>query len=477
MNRYAAVVMEGASRAVLEAAAELALGFGPRVAILADAIVLDVTGCAHLYGGEAELKKKLETVHPERRSAERSGVEWVQTLAEAEEPHTPSTRRSGSAQHERHFESDPSSMHKHPRYVKPKADNVPPPPPVKLKSFGVAIDERPRIALAMARGGGRSFEALPLAALGLDEESLDYFAALSIGTVAELRTLPMFELERRLPASALPAVALVHGQGSDALEWWSPPEVPEASVELEHGVEHLEPLLFVLKGLVDPLCVRLEARGELLAQAELWVKYEKLPELREREQTWAAVFPAPLREGRAVLNVLKLRLEARGLKAPVREVKLRFVQTVEAAPRALHLWSKETAAVSALPTLIAELVAELGEERVGSLTVQDRHAASARTTLARVGSISATPSSPWVTLSYAASEPLRAQVKAEPWEGPTSGRLLVRRQGVEWWTRGFSDAWDSMAVWIDGLGATAWVDQRLGDSFGASSWLRGWIEG
>jgi protein ImuB len=449
MSRYAAILMEGATRAVLEAVAEIALTFGPRVAIEPDAVVVDVTGCAHLLGGEAELAKKLK-----------ARVARLFTMPSKKAP----------------LPEVPQALHTHPRHVKPKPDNVPPPPPVKLKSFGLALDDHPRVALAMARGGGRSFAELPLAALGFDEESLDYFASLSVNTVAELQGLPVFELERRLPASARAAVALAHGHVPDAVEWWMPPEIPESSVELDHGVEHLEPLLFVLKGLVDPLCARLEARGQLLAEAELWVKYEKLPGLEQREQTWQAVFPSALRDAKAVLNVLKLRLEAVGLRAPVREVRLRLLQTVEAEPRALHLWTKETTAVSALPTLIAELVAELGEERVGSLTVQDRHAASSRTALVRVGTMSATPVSPWVSLSYAASEPLRAQ-KAEPWDGPTSGKLLVRRQGVEWWTHGFSDAWDSLAVWIDGLGATAWVDQRLGDSYRASSWLRGWVDG
>jgi nucleotidyltransferase/DNA polymerase involved in DNA repair len=451
MSRYAAVVLEGAARPVLEAAAELALGFGPRCAIEEGAVIIDVTGCAHLHGGEAELLSKLK---------ERLGP-----LHDVEVPRP------------KEVAPVPQGMHTHPRHLRPEPS--PAEPRVELKprrAVRVAIADAPKVALALARGGGESFEALPLSAVGFEEEALEYFAALSIHTVGELQALPVFELERRLPASARAAVALVHGEDAAALTWWAPPEVPEACVELDHGVEHLEPLLFVLKGLVDPLCSRLEARGELLVQAELWVKYEKLPELQQREATWEAVFPAPLRDAKAVLNVLKLKLEAQGLRAPVREVRVRFTQRAKAEPRALHLWTKETESASALPTLIAELLAELGEECVGALTVEDRHAASSRTQLSRVGATSTTPVSPWVTLTYATREPLRSQ-KAEPWNGSTSGRLLLRRQGVEWWTRGFSDAWDSLAVWVDGFGATAWVDQRLGDSFDASSWLRGWVEG
>ena len=85
--------------------------------------------------------------------------------------------------------------------------------------------------------------------------------------------------------------------------------------------------------------------------------------------------------------------------------------------------------------------------------------------------------SPWVQLTYGASEPLRMSLKPQVWEGTASGRLLVRRQGLEWWRRGFSEAWDSLAVWVPSLCATAWVDQRLGEGFGPSAWLRGWVEG
>jgi len=189
------------------------------------------------------------------------------------------------------------------------------------------------------------------------------------------------------------------------------------------------------------------------------------------------VFPSPLRDSKAVLNVFKLRLEAEALEAPVRELKVRFTQTVERLPKALHLWTKEAASVRALPVLIAELTAELGPERVGCLLVCDRHAASVRSALGPIGGSSVVPASPWVRLTYAASEPLRCALQPQPWEGATGGRLLVRRQGLEWWTRGFSEAWDSLAVWVPSLMATAWVDQRLGEGFGTSAWLRGWLEG
>jgi protein ImuB len=303
---------------------------------------------------------------------------------------------------------------------------------------------------------------------------------LGVYTVGEAQALPPDELERRLGPKGRAALRRMHGDDAGLPDWYQPPAVIEASAELDHGVEALEPFLFVLKGLVDPSCpscARLEARSQLLARAELKVKYEKSPALERREQTWDAVFPSPLRDGKAVLNVLKLKLEAQGLKAPVREVSLRFVQTVERLPRALHLWAKETAALRALPALIAELTAELGHERVGCLTVRDRHAASARSVLLGVGEASVKPTSPWVQLTYASSEPLRMCPKPQPWEGAASGRLLVRRQGLEWWRRGFCEAWDSLAVWVPSLCATAWVDQRLGEGYGPSAWLRGWVEG
>lgn len=421
-TRYAAIVLPNAGSAALEAAAELALGFGPRCALERGVVVLDVSGCGHLYGGERQLAEQLH-------------AKLVELHAEAR----------------------------------------------------VALADGPSVAATVARGcvgiclvpegrGHAALGPLPIEVLGFDEKLCAWFAGLGVYTVGEMQKLPASELERRLGPLARGAIALMHGEDRPPTSWYSPPTVPEAAIELEHGIEGLEPFLFVLKSLVDPLSVRLEARGLLLARAELWVKYERLPDLHVREQTWEAVFPAPLRDAKAVLAVLRLRLEGSRLQGPVREVRLRYVQTVARVPRALHLWTKETAAARALPTLIAELTAELGPERVGCLLVRDRHAASVRSMLGTMGEWSKAPASPWVGLVYAAHEPLRA-LKAEPWEGATSGRLMVRRQGVEWWARGFSDAWDSLAVWVPSLGANAWVDLRLGEGFGPSAWLRGWLDG
>ena len=294
------------------------------------------------------------------------------------------------------------------------------------------------------------------------------------GTVGDVQRLPPSELERRFGAAVRPSLKLMHGEDTPPLDWWQPPQIPQASAELEHGLEALEPLLFVIKGLVDGLCARLEARGQALSRAELFVRYEKLPGLTHRTQAWDVAFPLPLREPKAVLNVLRLKLDAEGLAAPVREVALKLVHTVEQRPRALHLWSKESSALGALPTLIAELCAELGADRVGSLTVPERHAAMERSLLAPVGAETNPPVSPWVSLLYEAGEPLRC-LGAEPWQGPTEGRLLVRRQGIEWWRHGFVDAWDSRAVWVPALGATAWVDLR--PKAERAAWLRGWVEG
>ncbi len=424
-GRYLAIALPKAPHAMLIAAAELALGFGPRCSIDEERalVTLDVSGCGHLYGGEAALAQQL--------------LERVRPLA---------------------------------------------------RELRIAVADGPAVAAMIALGcegtciapPGRGVSALaplPLEVLGFDDKTAAWFAGLGVYTVGEVQKLPPAELERRLGPSHRAALRLIHGDDPPPTEWWQPPAVLSESLELDHGVEALEPLLFLIKGLVDPLCARLEARGQLLARAELWVKYEKLPDLERREQTWEAVFPAPLRDGKAVLNVLKLKLEAQRFEAPVRELCLRFVQTVERMPKALHLWTKEAASVRALPVLIAELTAELGPERVGCLLVRDKHAASARSTLGPIGAESPKPPSPWVALTYAASEPLRCARKAEPWEGPTSGRLLLRRQGIEWWSRGFSEAWDSLAVWVPSLGCTAWVDQRTGEGFGPSAWLRGWLEG
>jgi protein ImuB len=426
LRRFVCIRLPGAERPVVLAAAELALGFGPRCALdeAGACVVLDISGCAHLYGGEPRLIELLQAkltalACPDLRLAVADGPQFARLIT--------------------------------------------------LGCQGTCLTPPGR--------GASVLYPLPVEVLGFDAKTCAWFAGLGIYTVGEIVKLPPSEVELRLGVESRAPLRLVHGEDEEPTEWWKPPEVVSAEAELDHGIDSLEPLLFVLKGLVDPLCVRLEARSQLLARAELWMRYEKLPGLTRRDQTWEAAFPSPLRDSKSILSVLRLRLEAEPLAAPVRELRLRFVQTVERLPKALHLWSKESAAVRALPTLVAELTAELGPERVGCLLVRDRHAASARSSLGEVGAESVKPASPWVRLDYGSSEPMRWAAEPLPWEGATSGRLLLRRQGVEWWSRGFSEAWDSLAVWVPSLCATAWVDLRAGAGFGVSAWFRGWMEG
>jgi hypothetical protein len=355
----------------------------------------------------------------------------------------------------------------------------------KLKRFDFHLnwaiaDEAPVAALmAMSSSslrwvppgqGTSALSSIPISVLGFDEVSLRWFEALGIQTVGELRRPPWSDLRRRISISTWNTLRwLEDGLSQTVLDWFVPPERLEAQVELEDSVENLEPLLFVFKSLVDRLCARLETRGEVLASLRASVKYDLKP---AQEAHWKAVFPAPLRDSKSILNVLRLKLQEQPLSAPVREVSLKFEQTAKKPPQMLHLWSTETASVQALPRLVAELTAELGTQCVGSLTVTDHHVPFLRSVLGDPFASSKTHDSPWLSLLYGVPEPLRILKRAESWEGTRQGKLLLRRQGVEWWRRRFCAAWDSWAVWDPSVSATAWVDVKA--STGTEAWLRGW---
>ena len=61
IGRYLALCLPGAPRATLIAAAELALGFGPRCSIDEEhaCVMLDISGCGHLVGGDGPLAEQL----------------------------------------------------------------------------------------------------------------------------------------------------------------------------------------------------------------------------------------------------------------------------------------------------------------------------------------------------------------------------------------------------------------------------------
>src|SRR5580698_746476 len=143
-------------------------------------------------------------------------------------------------------------------------------------SIGIASNKE--IAHLAARCGGRRvIEAgqesdflgwLPLDLLGLDEKSPsdsndieDTLARWGIRRLGELARLDPDAIGSRLGRRGVELIRIARGENPSRLIPRRPAEIFIEAIELDYGIETLEPLGFVLLPMLERLCERLKLRG------------------------------------------------------------------------------------------------------------------------------------------------------------------------------------------------------------------------
>jgi protein ImuB len=445
------VVLEDEVRSALERVAELALSFGPSVAfdLAEDVVWVEVGGCAHLHGGERELADAIDA---------------------------------------------------------------------KVRSLGyacrIAVADGPRIASAVARFGGTkkagsapmivpegkgaaAMRVLPLGALAFDEGTVAWLDGLGLRSCGALQKLPRRALGTRLGPRAYDVMQLLDGEDRAPLASWRPPEVPEERFELEWGACSIDALSFVVKTLSDRLAARLQSRAMAATLVELVLELDRAlcgepgsPSSIEPRRLLRVVLPSPIARASDLCAVVRARLERETLAAPALAVALRVPEMASSSGRTIDLLTPEPKADRALPRLVAELSAELGEACVGTLELVDTWRPDRRTRLLPFGASRSQGHHSFVT---SALEPSR--VVADGGIVPSSTiegtELLARTEAIEWWHRGSRFGHDGsrrdwLAAWthhIPGrsdadVHALAWVElaPRNTGEYHEPAILRGWVD-
>ncbi len=188
-----------------------------------------------------------------------------------------------------------------------------------------------------------------------------------IRTVGALLALPAAGLTTRLGPEAAHLLARMRGEAAE-------PPLPrpretrcEEALDLEHPIERLEPLGFVLRGMLSRLVERLEVRG--LAAGPLELRMELLGGRSDARRIGVA---APTNEVRTLLRLVNLALEQRSPEAPVAALAL-ATRGRPARRDQLDLFRPTGPAPAELSRTLAELEALCGEGRVGAPAVRDEH--------------------------------------------------------------------------------------------------------
>lgn len=286
-----------------------ALRYTPRVALLADAVLMEVSGSTRLWGGHAALLRHIYTAN--------------KPLAQVNYAH-----------------GDTSLI----AYARLLAPHRPP----------LAPDELPLHTLLAAR------------------PHLATLARLGCTTWGQLRALPRGGLARRFGAALVDALDQADGQRPDVYPWLELPEVFAARLELPSAVESASALLFGARRLLAQLQVwlRLRQRG-VLALELAWQMDARRNSARTGELVLRTAEPA--QDSAHLQRLLAERLRQITLPAPVLWLRLRSLETRPLVCQSASLLPDAQAHGDSLVQLLERLSARLGADKVLRCQLQADH--------------------------------------------------------------------------------------------------------
>jgi protein ImuB len=228
--------------------------------------------------------------------------------------------------------------------------------------------EQPKSPTVVEPGCEAEFLApLPLARLTPELDAATTLQRWGIHSIGELAQLPESEIASRL--GELGRELHYAARGIDPrplIPRALPPEFREG-MELEWPLVALEPFLFIASNALDRLSKRMEIQGFACKRLELTMMLEP-----DGFHARAIELPAPTRDTKTMLTLLRLDLEKSPPGAPVAGFSL--VAHPDRPRRAqLSLFGPAALSPEKLATTIARLVAILGDDRVGMPVSVDGH--------------------------------------------------------------------------------------------------------
>ena len=348
-------------RAAQEALLEVADGFSPRVEDGGEGVAyLDIEGIP-------ALSRRLQSPHPNPPPArERGSPPPLPVTGEgrgegAPESRIPSPESRSNSHPERRFGGDLIAAVE--KVGLPARSGI---ASSKLAArVAAGLPDSPSV---VPPGQESEFLApLPLSRLAPEIEIAETLERWGIRSVGDFARLPPGQVESRLGELGRQLQAAARGIDPRPLE----PRLPALSLsegmDLEWPLVALEPFLFVGNAALERLTRRLDAQGLACRRLELTLKLDP-----EGCDARAISLPAPTREAKTLLTLVRLELEARPPGAPVTGFTL-AAHPDKPRRAQLSLFGPPALSPDRLATTIARLVSLLGADRVCSPRTVDGH--------------------------------------------------------------------------------------------------------
>jgi len=139
------------------------------------------------------------------------------------------------------------------------------------------------------------------------------------------------------------------------------------SVELEYGIELLEPLGFVMRAMLERLAERLSLRGMVAGDITLAFGMSGHCSFNRR-----VAVAAPSNDVRAILTLINLSLESAPPEAAIESIRIEIAPCIP-RPAQTDMFLPPSPAPDKLQTTIARLAALCGPGNVGMLSAENSH--------------------------------------------------------------------------------------------------------
>ena len=215
---------------------------------------------------------------------------------------------------------------------------------------------------------------LSLEGLRIPSEFVETLRRWGVGTCKEFAALPEIAIVERLGQEGLRWWRLAQGANAHPLIAKDFPSNFEEHMDLESPVDLLEPLLFVLNRLLEQLFARLRMHILSIGEIKVTLTLER-NDSRRKEPVYhvrTLRLPVPARDGKLLLKLLRLDLEAHPPSAPVAAVSM-LTTPARAPSQQLGLFLPLSPDPERLEITLARIQNTVGEGRVGAPVLLDTH--------------------------------------------------------------------------------------------------------
>ena len=208
---------------------------------------------------------------------------------------------------------------------------------------------------------------MPLATAAPPPALAQILAGWGVHTLGALTDLPRADITLRLGAAGAALWARAAGETTRPLHPVSPPREFSGAFAFEDAVETLEPLLFILRRLIDRLTLELTAAGFVAEELSL-----ALTLADESTHTRTFRLPTPSAAPDLLFRALHTHLESLQTPSPIAALHL-HVTPVRPLVRQHGLFDTSLRDPHGFSESLARAVAVVGSDRVGTPQLTDTH--------------------------------------------------------------------------------------------------------